>query len=199
MLGRLSSRLTYANVLATCALFAALGGTGFAAVTQLANGSVKTPKIANGAVTAAKVANGAVTAPKIANGAVVAGKIGAGAVGTTQLAAGAVGAAQIAPTSLTADRFVAGVLGGVDPTKINVVNGAPVIVNPSSGPGPGVGTTVTAACPAGQRAIGGGFNVGVFGFADATGPTADDTGWMVVAEAGSSPATVTAVVVCVAP
>jgi hypothetical protein len=56
----------------------ALGGTSVAAVTQLANGSVKTPKLANGAVTAPKLANGSVGASKIAPGAVIAGKGGGG-------------------------------------------------------------------------------------------------------------------------
>jgi hypothetical protein len=46
--------LTYASVVATLALMAALGGTSYAAVT-LGRGVVKTPNLANGAVTAAKV------------------------------------------------------------------------------------------------------------------------------------------------
>jgi hypothetical protein len=213
MLRRLSPRLTYANVLATCALFVALGGTGIAAVTQLANGSVKTPKLANGAVTAPKLANGAVTAPKLANGSVGRGKlaegavtvekiasgavgvaeIGPGAVGTEELEAGAVGAPQVAVGSLTADRFAVGVLGGISPAKVTVVTGTPITVPPNS-----PGTTATATCPTGLRAISGGFNVGLFAAVLATGPTTDGTGWTVLAATGSDPAAVSAVVVCVA-
>lgn len=47
-------RLTYANVVASLALFVALGGTGYAAV-QLAPNSVGTRQLKRGAVTAAKI------------------------------------------------------------------------------------------------------------------------------------------------
>jgi len=204
MFRRFSRRLTYANVLATCALFVALGGSGVAAVTQLANGSVKTPKLANGAVTAPKLANGAVSAPKLANGsvgatkiaaaAVVAGKIAPGAVGSNQLVAGAVGATQVAAASLTADKFAAGVLGGLSAAKVTVITSPATTVPPNS-----PGTTVIATCPAGQRAISGGFNVGLFAGVNATGPTSDGSGWSVEAETGTDPAAVSAVVVCAAP
>jgi hypothetical protein len=78
------SRLTYANVMATIAVFLALGGVATAALTlpkksvgpkQLKAGAVKTGKIADGAVTDAKLAEGAVTEPKIANEAVTAAKV----------------------------------------------------------------------------------------------------------------------------
>jgi hypothetical protein len=66
-------------------------------------------------------------------------------------------------------------------------------------PGNSPGTTVAATCPAGQRAISGGFNVGLFAGEIATGPTSDGTGWFVEAATGTDPAAVSAVVVCVAP
>lgn len=47
-------RLTYANVVASLALFVALGGTGYAAV-QLAPGSVGTAQLKRGAVTGVKI------------------------------------------------------------------------------------------------------------------------------------------------
>jgi len=59
--------------------------------------------------------------------------------------------------------------------------------------------TATATCPAGQRAISGGFNVGQLGIVDATGPTGDGLGWSVTAEAGAAGASISATVVCVAP
>src|SRR5204863_8492796 len=62
MLARLRAHLNYSNVLATAAVFAALGGTGFAAATigtaQLKNGAVTNPKLASNAVTSAKVKDG---------------------------------------------------------------------------------------------------------------------------------------------
>jgi hypothetical protein len=66
---RLKSRLTYANVVATLALFIALGGASYAAV-KLPKNSVGTKQVKNNAVTGAKIANGAVTNSKIADGAV---------------------------------------------------------------------------------------------------------------------------------
>jgi hypothetical protein len=56
MLARLRQRLTYANVMATIAVFIALGGSGYAAVTLNRN-SVKGKHIAKNAVTSPKVKN----------------------------------------------------------------------------------------------------------------------------------------------
>jgi hypothetical protein len=84
---KVTSRLTYANVMATIAVFIALGGVATAAFTlpkksvgpkQLKANAVKTGKIADGAVTEPKIADGAVTEPKIANGAVSAAKVQGG-------------------------------------------------------------------------------------------------------------------------
>jgi hypothetical protein len=54
VLAGIARRLTYANVIATLALFIALGGTSFAAV-KLGRGSVTSPNIAKNAVTSTKV------------------------------------------------------------------------------------------------------------------------------------------------
>jgi len=62
---RLRGKLTYANVVATLALFMALGGASAFAATQLAKNSVGTKQIKNDAVTAAKIKNGAITGSKI--------------------------------------------------------------------------------------------------------------------------------------
>ncbi|MEA2367005.1 MAG: hypothetical protein QOE69_3224 [Thermoleophilaceae bacterium] len=56
MLTRLRQRLTYANVMATIAVFIALGGSGYAAV-SLQRNSVKGKHIAKNAVTSSKVKN----------------------------------------------------------------------------------------------------------------------------------------------
>ena len=62
-----SARFTYANVVATMALFIALGGSSYAAV-QLSAGSVQSRHIKNGQVKTADLANGAVTTAKVADG-----------------------------------------------------------------------------------------------------------------------------------
>src|SRR5688572_31595485 len=69
MLGpmKLRDRLTYANVMATIAVFLALGGGAYAAV-KLKKGSVKTKHIKNGAVTQAKISASAQAALRGATG-----------------------------------------------------------------------------------------------------------------------------------
>jgi hypothetical protein len=62
---RLRGKLTYANVVATLALFIALGGASAFAATKLAKNSVGTKQIKNGAITNGKIKNGAVTGSKI--------------------------------------------------------------------------------------------------------------------------------------
>ncbi len=63
---RLHDKLTYANVVASLALFVALaGGTAFAAKQMLPKNSVGTKQLKNNAVTTAKIKNGAVTGAKI--------------------------------------------------------------------------------------------------------------------------------------
>ncbi len=60
-------RLTYANVVATVALFAALGGVSYAA-TALPKNSVGTSQVQVEAVRTGKIADGAVTASKLGQG-----------------------------------------------------------------------------------------------------------------------------------
>jgi hypothetical protein len=84
------------NLIAYLALFIALGGTSYAAVTIVPANSVGTAQLKNGAVTNGKIATGAVTAAKLRTGAVTAGKLGAGAVHQANIANGAVGTAEIA-------------------------------------------------------------------------------------------------------
>jgi hypothetical protein len=60
----LREKLTYANVIATIALFIALGGASYAAV-KLPKNSVGTKQIKNNAITGAKIKNGAVAGAKI--------------------------------------------------------------------------------------------------------------------------------------
>src|SRR6185437_3064475 len=58
-------RLTYANVVSTLCLFIVLGGTAWAAKTQLSKNSVGTPQLKANAVTGAKVKNGSLTGADI--------------------------------------------------------------------------------------------------------------------------------------
>ncbi len=60
-------KLTYANVVATLALFIALGGASYAAI-KLPKNSVGTKQLKKNAVTTAKLKKGAVTAAKLKPG-----------------------------------------------------------------------------------------------------------------------------------
>jgi len=61
---RILPRLTYANVMATIAVFIALGGASYAA-TRLPESSVGSKQLKNNAVISAKIKNGAVTPAKL--------------------------------------------------------------------------------------------------------------------------------------
>jgi hypothetical protein len=126
-------KLTYSNVIASLALFAALGGVAVAAglpknsvgpkqlkngaVTakklrreavgnrKLAPGAVSASKLAKGAVTAGKLANGAVHSGALANGAVINSKIANGVVGTNKLGNGVVTTSKLANEGVTTDKI----------------------------------------------------------------------------------------------
>lgn len=120
---KLRSRLTYANVVSTVALFLALGGgVAFAAGKiqsgDIANGAVKTSKLHQRAVSSGKLALGAVRSNQIANGAVSSAQLADGAVGPNKIAAGSIASTQIAargvaPSNLEVPLFfVASPTGG---------------------------------------------------------------------------------------
>lgn len=90
-MNQLLGKLTYANVMATVAVFIALGGASYAAV-NLPKNSVGTNQIRDLAIGAAKLKGGAITAPKIAKGAVNGSKIRLSSVGTVPSAAHATSA-----------------------------------------------------------------------------------------------------------
>jgi hypothetical protein len=64
MFSTLRSKLTYANVMATLALFVALGGSSYAAV-SLSRNSVKSKHIAKGQVKRSDIGKNAVSSPKV--------------------------------------------------------------------------------------------------------------------------------------
>lgn len=90
---RLRPKLTYSNLIATIALFVALGGVAVAA--GLPKNSVGTHQLKRGAVTAADLRKGAVRAGKLAPRSVVVGKLGANAVLPGNIVNGAITSAKI--------------------------------------------------------------------------------------------------------
>ncbi|HJZ35681.1 MAG TPA: hypothetical protein VJ204_05345 [Solirubrobacterales bacterium] len=123
---RLSGKLTYANVVATLALFLVLaGGSAFAAKTMLPKNSVGSKQIKNNAVTGPKIKNGAVTGAKIAPGSITGTSINSSSLGTVPDAAhaGTADKATTASAATKADSATtatvaanANALGGVPPS-----------------------------------------------------------------------------------
>lgn len=125
MISRLRPKLTYSNVIASIALFVALGGAAVAAglprnsvgprqlkrgavnaraiqrgavvAGKIGPGSVGSGNLVNGSVTSAKIAAGAVLASSIKNGVIVNNKLGNESVNAAKLAKGSVTLAKLGP------------------------------------------------------------------------------------------------------
>jgi hypothetical protein len=95
MLRTIRSKLTYANVMATIALFIALGGGAYAATTLKPN-SVGTKQIKKSAVTGQKLAKNAVDGSKVKNGSLTGADINLGTLPKVNSAASADNAAHAA-------------------------------------------------------------------------------------------------------
>ena len=120
---RVRPRLSYANVVATLALFLALGGgavwaankitskqigKGAVKTKNLAKGAVKNKNLAKNAVKAKNLAKGAVTSAKLADGAVTNAKLGDGSVNFAKMSAGTnvIGTATAGPLPTGPEAFV---------------------------------------------------------------------------------------------
>ncbi|MBS1861381.1 MAG: hypothetical protein JSS68_06670 [Actinobacteria bacterium] len=88
MLRAIGRRLTYANVVASLALFLALGGGAVWAASHRQANKVGTGRLKPNAVTAGKIKANAVTTSKIRDNAVTSSKLREGAVSYAKLAAG---------------------------------------------------------------------------------------------------------------
>ena len=117
MLERLRRHLTYANVMATLAVFMVLGGTSYAAV-KLSRGQVKTKHLANGSVTSAKVKNGSLLRNDFK-----AGQLPAGAPGQT---------GQTGPTGPKGDKGDQGPAGPSEARSVHHMSGGPTISSSST-------------------------------------------------------------------
>ena len=102
-------RLTYANVVATLALFLSLGGAAVAANTirsgDIAPGAVQTGDIHQRAITSGKLAVGAVRGNQIAPRSVGSAQIAPGSIGRSEIAPDAIGTSEIAPGSVRPDQL----------------------------------------------------------------------------------------------
>lgn len=99
MLKRIRTKLSYANVMATIAVFMVLTGIGFA-VAALPKKSVGKRQLKNGAVTSKKIRKDAVIASKIKTGAVGRSEIASGAINTGKISNQSVTRAKIADSAI---------------------------------------------------------------------------------------------------
>lgn len=213
----LKRHLSVANVLSCVALFVALGGTAVATMhigkgevkaVNIANQAVTNPKIKQQAVTSGKIKNGGVnrldigagqvTSEKIPNGAVTGKKIARKAISPRTIANEAVTTEKLANESVVASKLSAGFYGQL------VRNVA--YFSESSAANEEDNKAVTASCPTGKEAIGGGARLeGTLAEVALTGsyPVSNGTlrtGWEAIAHetSGGSPGTwsVVAFVIC---
>lgn len=162
----LKKHLSFANVVSCLALFMALSGVAYAAKTL-----VKTQNLVNGAVTTAKLRNGAVTTRKLRNGAVTAAKIAPATIGSGQLASGSVRSGQLGGQVVTEPKIKNGAVsenklgsgavssGKLAPNLLTQLVRNVAYVNALSAEDSEGAKTVTAECPSGKEAIGGGARV----------------------------------------
>ncbi len=194
MLAKLRSRLTYANVMATIAVFVALGGSSYAALRvgskQIVNNSIRSKDIRNGNVTSRDIKNNDVRSGDVRNGSLLAGDFAPG-----QLPAGPAG-----PPGPTGARGGTGAPGPAGAKNVVVRIG-----NTSTS----TAAFSTATCEPGEKATGGGGFVGTntsYITNSYATPSAQEgltpTAWNVGAKnpAGSTAtATITAHVICASP
>lgn len=121
-------------VLAVVALFVALGGSSYAAVSVLPKASVGAPQIKQGAVNSKKVQDGSLLAKDFKAG---------------QLPAGAQGPQ--GPQGTQGEQGPAGPQGAPGISGFQIVEAAPINVDP------GRTSQQTVNCPAGKKAISGGY------------------------------------------
>lgn len=114
----LRGRLTYANVVATVALFLALGGGAAWAAGQLGKNVVKSKNIAANAVKTQDIAKNAVKS----------GKIAASAVKEKNLAKNAVSAGKVKKATLTRTQLKAGTLAGLQVAEA-LATGVPALTS----------------------------------------------------------------------
>lgn len=166
----LKRHLTAANVLSCMALFIALGGTAYAAV-KLKPNQVKAVNIAKQAVTNAKIKTQAVTSGKIKNGGVVNADLGAGAVTGSKIAKEAVTSGALAKKAVTEAKLGPESVGtgkidneAITSGKISTAVWKQLIKNityvtETSPNNSEEEKSVTASCPTGKEAIGGGARI----------------------------------------
>jgi hypothetical protein len=159
--------LSFANVVSVIALFVALGGASYAAVTLPKNSvgpkqikkravrgkhinknAVSSSKIQSNAITGSKIADGAVGSSEVFDNSLTADDLADASVGSAELADGSVNSAKVADGSIGKDDLQPGAAGLPKITVQYEIAPAGMTVNTSQ--------SFDVLCPAGQQAVGGG-------------------------------------------
>jgi hypothetical protein len=178
---RLKQHLTFANILSCLALFVALGGGVAVAAGKIGPNSVKATNIAKEAVTNPKIKRQAVTSGKIKDGNINAADLGTGSVINSKLAKKAVtnaklgneavGTSKLAKKSVTEATLAAESVGtgkidneAITSAKVSSTVWRQLLKNVTYVTETSVNDTlttkaVTATCPVGKEAIGGGVRI----------------------------------------
>ena len=162
---KLRRHMSFANVTSLMALFIALGGVSWAAVT-LPKNSVGAKQIKRDAVSRSEVKRNGVSADEIATNAINADELNAGSVGASEAIDGSLGLADLGPNSVDGSKVVDGSLGRGDVAAGTFLLGRVVTrrVNAALPAGPnsttaGPDVDSFAKCAEGETLIGGGANV----------------------------------------
>lgn len=139
----LRPKLSYSNVIATVALFVALGGAAIAA--GIPRHSIGARQLKRGAVTTAALRRRAVTSAKLARGSVIAGKLGPNAVWPANVGNGAVTSTKLAANAVTGAAIARGAVGASDlgsnaVTTPKIANGAVTLAKLGNEVAPLLGT-----------------------------------------------------------
>ncbi len=137
MLARIHSKLTFSNTISLIALFVALSGTAYAAVT-LPRNSVGARQIKKDAVRASEVKSGALAGAEVKDGAIGLLDLAANSVDASKVLDGSLGGADVAPGAL---------LGG----KVTVQSEQATVALADN-----TSASYDVHCPAGQSALAGG-------------------------------------------
>jgi hypothetical protein len=186
-----SRRPSAALVVATIALFVALGGTGYAAI-ALPAGSVGTKQLKNGAVTSAKIKAHSLGARAL--------DIGSLPTVPSALAAKTATSATTATTATNATNAT----NAVNATNATTAGSAPIakvtyVASATTIPDTDVVTSATASCPSGTTVIGGGASAGIEDgsvLVFDSFPSSTTTWQADIANGGSADATATVTAIC---
>jgi hypothetical protein len=108
LISRLRRRLTFANVISGLALFVALGGTSYAAI------SVGSAEIRTGAVGASEIRTAAVRTPEISTGGVGKSELKTNSVGKSEVRTDSIGDAELMKDSVTSSELRDGTVDMAD-------------------------------------------------------------------------------------